>query len=853
MIRLKRLRTGLLAAAFLLVCSGAFAAIPIATNAWNVAFYPLTDRTVGETFTSSKPTDGTHMEATAKFSKPVAFRPDFAAENRQLGCRAYGDGSCRISDDVPGRYLYATAASRVPMAGPGDYLSLQSMPTNAYWGKGNPSVFLNGFGNEFGKGGRTEWTFEYFVKGVSLASGENILFFDINKYVGADGNEHSGRVGLSWAKEVSLYCTDTYLGSSWKTNNSKVTLSENPATDGRWHHVALVCAQETDAATGTTRGTLTLFVDYQKGVSSEADGDGKMRFELPYNAGLELRIQAGTGEVFLAAPRFSDKALGAADFMRVSDEPTRVEMAETVAFYPLDDQPVGIVFESVGTEFQAARDLYTNQVASAYAVNGRKVGILGANRAEGDPRTVAEARADVPATFIYPNLSATVPLREPKTALLCYEASDETGLKTSTLQIDYLTTTLNSELETWTLEWFEKPLIGRSYMYADFYNNGKDAEYSRIVIDSYSADSKRPNAYAYFATQGAKTGATNIVFEGETELADGKWHHRAIVLSKVDGEDRISLYCDYVRLGGPLPVHRDPNGTINHICRFGQGVGRALYSSIRLSKGALAPQDFMYASNRAGGVLGDGSWLWALDGARGEAVASAEASRVTLPADNGQWLFAQPARGLSASVAGEGAATYAEPVFRGRRLLDGADGGRNKASASLAGAFVAPSLGAPLARLGLAFTVEMGVSATPPSDGTATVLGAETADGDTAWRVAVDSTGALVLSVGLEDGNVVTRTVADGWTEGTPRQVAVSCDVLQRCLKVCVDRVLVQTLTADDLPVPLALGENLCVGGGCGGAALSGRVDEIRVSRGVLLEPKDMESFEQRGFGLVIR
>ncbi len=835
---------------------GAFAAIPLATNSWNVAFWPLTDKAVGDTFKSPHPADG-QIESFATASVPTAIQTDFVASKRALGCRVYGDGTCTVSDDVPGRYLYAHAAADVPMAGPGDFFSLLSTPTNAYWGKGQPSVWIHNLGSEFTKEGRTEWTFEYFVKGVSFTSGNPILFFDISRYTTADGKEVSARVELVWGKTVSLYCQDAHLGYTWQNNNSAVTLDANPATDGRWHHIALVCAQETDADAGTTRGTLTLYVDYQKGVSTAAGGDGKARFALPYNANLEFRLLTGFGECLMAAPRFSDKALAATDMMRAADEPMRSD-AECVAYYPLDEQPVGVVFAATGTGFQSVGDRYTNQVASAYAVNGRKVEIYGASQAaDGETHTVAEATDDVPAKFIYPNLAATLPLREPKTALRLSEASDETGLKTSTLNLAYLSQTLNAELETWTLEWFEKPQSERNYMYVDLYDNGTGTgESSRVIVESLSSDAKRPHAYAYFATQtnGVSMASTSVIFTGDANLADGKWHHRALVLSKVDGEDSLTLYCDYVRIGGPIPVRRNKDGKTNHICRFGQGAGRAVYSSIRLTKGALAPQAFMYASDHVGGVLGASGWLWTLDGKVGEAVASVSASRVTVPTDEAQWLFAAPERGLVASVEGEGSATYATPVIRGRRLFDETDGGRNRASAALDGAFVSVGLSAPLARLGLTFTVEACVSAEAPTAGSATVVGAETSAGDLAWRVALEPTGALVLEAACADGRVVACPIwaADAGFASAPRQVAVACDVLMRRVNVYVDRALAVALDATTLDMPLAVGEALRVGGGCGGATLTGRVDEIRVCREALA-PEAFERFIQRGFGLVIR
>lgn len=838
-----------------LICHGAFAAIPLATNSWHVAFWPLTDRAVGDAFTSSHPADG-QIESFAKASLPTAIRANFETDKRALGCRVYGDGACTVSDDVPSLYLYADAAARLPMAGPGDYLSLSATPTNAVWGKGQPSVWINGMGAEFAKEGRTEWTFEYFVKCVSFTPNTPILFFDINKYTTADGKEISARVELSWGRKVSLYSQDANIGYTWKNNNSAVTLEEDPSTDGRWHHVALVCAQETDADTGKARGTLTLYLDHQKGASTEVGGDGKVRFALPYNANLEFRILTGYGECLLAAPRFSDRALDASELMCAADEPIRSD-AECVAYWPLDDQPAGIVFSAKGADFQSVGDRYTNQVTSTYAVNGRKVEIYGASVAvDGGEHAVAEAISDVPAKYIYPNLAAVAPLREPNTALHLYEASTETGLKTSTLNISYLSQTLNADLETWTLEWFEKPLSGRNYMYVDLYNDN-GGESSRVVVESLSSDAKRPDACAYFATQtnGVTMASTNIVFAGDENLADGKWHHRALVLSKVDGEDRLALYCDYVRVGGPLPVKRNKEGNVCHICRFGQGTGRAVYSSIRVSKGALAPQEFMYASDREGGVLADSSWLWTLDGKVGETVASVPATRITLPADADQWLFATPEHGLAASVVGDGAAAYAAPVFLGRRLFGETDGGRNKSAAALDGAFVSADLtAAPLARLGLAFTVEVCVSADAPASGSATVVGSETAAGDCAWRVSLDSTGALTLEVALADGRIVSRPIwaADAGFVGMPRQVAVACDVLTRRVTVYVDRVLALALDATALDMPLSVGEALRVGGGCGGATLTGRIDEIRVCRDVL-EPEAFERFFQRGFGIVIQ
>ena len=85
-----------------------------------------------------------------------------------------------------------------------------------------------------------------------------------------------------------------------------------------------------------------------------------------------------------------------------------------------------------------------------------------------------------------------------------------------------------------------------------------------------------------------------------------------------------------------------------------------------------------------------------------------------------------------------------------------------------------------------------------------------------------------------------------------PRQVAVACDVLTRRVTVYVDRVLALALDATALDMPLSVGEALRVGGGCGGATLTGRIDEIRVCRDVL-EPEAFERFFQRGFGIVIQ
>jgi hypothetical protein len=339
-----------------------------------------------------------------------------------------------------------------------------------------------------------------------------------------------------------------------------------------------------------------------------------------------------------------------------------------------------------------------------------------------------------------------------------------------------------------------------------------------------------------------------VEYSDLTSLADGKWHHFAIVCK----DSKLCLYCDYIRQSaGDLTVGRDKLIKNSSEARFFQGNQRGMISNLRVSGKALDPHEFMYASDSANGVLGTSGYLWTLDGTKGETVGSVPATMSTLPTDSDQYLFSDT-KGLVGAVSGAGSATYDECVFGGRRIIDGTDRGRNASSASLSGAYVKGGSSAPLCQLGRVFTVEACVNATQVGAGAVTVLGAETATGTSAWRLLLGSDGALKLEITLSTGAVVEKTVVESGFVGSAHHLAVSADVMARVFKVYVDRALALTVDESSLYMPLVDGLTLVAGGGCGGLAMNGRIDEIRVSRAILAVD-DFEQFVIPGLNIIVR
>ena len=112
-------------------------------------------------------------------------------------------------------------------------------------------------------------------------------------------------------------------------------------------------------------------------------------------------------------------------------------------------------------------------------------------------------------------------------------------------------------------------------------------------------------------------------------------------------------------------------------------------------------------------------------------------------------------------------------------------------------------------------------------------MGTETASGDAAWCLAVDSTGALVTSFRDQTGAILSFTAKEGFA-GEAHHVAIAADLPARAATVYVDYASL-TLFASDFALPLAGdGTRFTLGGGCGGAEIAGMVDEIRCVHAIL-------------------
>ena len=823
-----------LGAAASLVATGAFAQIPLATNEHSFAFWPMTDEPVGATFT-----DANHSE-TAYTHQPnlqsATIRGDVYYNFRKICFRTYGDSYVVITDDVPGKYLFANATDKMPMCDA--YRSFRCVNhTDAYPAKADPMAWLNNFSQEMRN--RPAWTLEYFVKNIN-AKGV-LSYFDIS------GSQGEYRLTLefpssSTVKRVHLAAKSTTAASNVNKTSVDFPTGTDLSTDAKWHHIALSYCQTQEQIDNGEDGDLQLYVDYQPAPSTI-----KIRRDTSAQVG-ECRIRSNVGDGYIAAPRFTTKALTADELMRASDELTQDD-SNCVAYYPFDEQPPGVLIEAMDpANYTSNETLYTNQVVSGSYANGKRVTLM-AKAASGQGGVAFVSTNVVPARYIYPNLAATVPLREPRTALFATDATagrsdTDSGLYSTVVNIAGLSRVLNCELDDWTMEWFFKfeKDPGSTMMYCRFFENSGDRSQFSV-----GRNMNRGANWLRISTT-KPSGAAEVEYPDMASLADGKWHHYAIVCK----DDKLRFYCDYtLSTTNGLPVTRDASIQGVDETRFIQSCQRGILSSLRVCGKALEPREFMYASDNATGVLGTSGYLWALDGTKDTAVESVPATMSTLPTDADQYLFSD-AKGLVGSVAGGGTATYAEEVFRGHRMVGEADGGRNASSASLSAAYVKGGATAPLCLLGHVFTVEACVNATAPNAGASVVLGAETRDGTSAWRTILCSDGALKLEITLSTGAVVEKTIAASGFAGAPHHLAVTADLAARLFKVYVDRTLALTVDDSSLYMPLVEGPTLVVGGGCGGSTLDGRIDEVRVNREIL-ENDDFARFEQHGVVISFR
>lgn len=801
------------------------AAIPLAASKDTVAFYPMTESAVGTVFKTLR-SDGAHFGTNTQMRSSVV-RADVDAAKYPVWTRFYGPEYAEVSADVPGSYLFANATDSLPMAD--SYRSLRFVDLKS--GSTQPSAWIDGFGVELAK--RAAWTLEFFVKDDGATPGL-IASFNLTEA------KEAANIKLQWpnaAKDSEAYLYSDFDGYSGSTNRSSVDVGMS-LRDGAWHHVALVYSQPDESQHGTIR----LFVDYKTGT-------GACRVKRTPNCtpGTEFRIRGNIGGGSICAIRLTETALTADGFMRASDAAVR-DTADRIAFYPLDDQPAGTVWTAGETAVRVENG-YSNTVASAYQSAGDKL-VLMATAAAGQTGRAFVATNDVPARYVYASVNADRPCRELTSALFMNDATKlspttDSGLANAYFETQKLAKDL-AAVSTWTCEWFVKfaRTEGKQILYDILYKDG-DATNSKFALNVTSANTIELSNTSKTGGTWNPDARTSVAYPDIDSLADGKWHHLAIVCAG----DKMRLYCDYALASEEIAVRRDAALAPGEL-RFGEGGVRATFSCLRVTAAALEPREFLYASDSADGVLERKTgWSWRLEGKRGAAVDSVSATETPIRED-GLYSHAN-ARGYTGAAVGDGTLTYAATPVGHTRLVSGEADGRNSTGVMGENAWLRSDVGAPLCEPGRIYTLETIVKAEQPQMA-ATVVGVESASGDTSWRLKVATEGALVLDVAASDGALASKTILSEGFVGGAHHLAVAVDLLARTFDVFVDYAPAGGFDATELTGLLVDGAHVVAGGGCGLASVAGVVDEIRLTRS-LLDASAFVRFKDNGLCLVVR
>ena len=570
--------------------------------------------------------------------------------------------------------------------------------------------------------------------------------------------------------------------------------------DGQWHHFAVVYKSEW--------GGVKLYCDYTR--------ESEVVHVTPtatQNSG-EMRIGDLSNEFpgITSVMRISKKALSPDGFMRASDDPSGTE-EQTAILYPFTEDEVGREFVNVA------------QSASAVGVE-----------------------ADAPGQYLYPSLTAVAPIASGLKSLR--NIGDWSTANYGVISLARASTRI-AAMPKYTLEFFFKvhqfhDMAVLTYWEHAKPNSGNDHRYVSAI--------RNASTLCYYSiVTGTSSPRTDTAYPAP--LADGKWHHAAYVYDESAGG--LNVYFDYKPVASdPLPVERVAftSGAEWRLCAYNFD---GSFSAVRVTRAALTPDRFMYASDSPDGPLPRNAVAWRLDGTVGGAVSTA-ANSAELGSSTNLYVFNSSGVASGAGAA-SGTVTYSvdTAVPMARRIEGGMDGGKNVTSAAIgAGGVVASSGYGPLVAHAYAFTAQAYVKADslPANGAFAALVGrTDTANGH-AWCLALDAAGQIVLKAKLakDDGTCEDLTCAtdvalgQGW-----HHVAVTCDAITRTFTVYRDYVAIGTATAWAYPLLMADG-GITVGGGCGMASLDGLVDEVVFTRD-LLAPADFIRFKVVGTLLLFK
>jgi len=746
-----------------------------------------------------------------------------------------GTGGFYVTNDAPGKYIYSSLAAKRPLAvDPCGIRHDFNGSANAVY------MYLNGLAKPLGTA--SGHTVEMFFKLDRTYSGGPIMFY-YDPYPGDNKNRVIVWLQSTSGKHFKLQNLGSEAPLSDDGNTYKDLKYDDVSTlvnDGHWHHLAVVYKAEWAG--------VRLYCDYTlvSGIVSVniADNSNQLRIGDNKNGFPGLT----------SAVRVSTAALEPAGFLRASNNSDGPSQNEECYLYPFNEEAVGTVYtntdpataNSYGTKFKgynAKGDITVNGYVKGFGIG--------------------EISAESPGQYLYSDVYSKVPVAVGVKSYRQHNPDLNSTASYSFLQLVSASHRL-ARYGTHTLEFFWK---------SETFHTTLDMAYWDLVKETSSPAQKRryalqmgtssaaefiklwtltdgsvPSEFVDIPYAGYKTSSTT-----ETGLADGKWHHIAVVYDAASGGAK--LYCDYALTSetrvslGDLTGLALPNTTCE--LRYGSYKWDSYLSAVRISKGALTPDRFLYASDSPDCALPKAGVAWRLDGAAGGAVAE---TNVNAAAKQYVHTIAAGAKGDAVVT---GSATYSADCRSGQRIIGGVRGMSNQGAAALsAGASLRSSGLGPLVSSASAFTVQALVKATArPASGAASILAQADAANDYAWALVTLSDGRLAFKAKLVgvDGTTTDWELASSATLPLNdwHHVAVTCDKESGTVKLYLDyhEVAASASTAGQI----LCGNDSLVAGSVGSfTTIDGFIDEVMFNREILSD-SDFQRINLKGLVVIFR